>query len=83
MSKGPKIRSKDCPEGDKATWLRDQYTAEARAFYTKEHAGAVNALVNSAQASQDPNVVRRYEQLRALEEILELLTYNEQDRDDD
>ncbi len=83
MSKGPKIRSKDCPEGDKASWLRDLYTTEARAFYVKQHQQALDSLVMAAQASQDPNVARRYEQLRALDEILALLTYNEQDRDDD
>ena len=76
-------RSKDCPNGDKATWLRNEYTIEARAYYEKERVLAMEALVMAAQASQDPHVVRHYEQLRAMEEILVLLTHNEQDRDDD
>ncbi len=82
MIKEPKIRGKDSI-GDKTTWLHTQYTHDARAFYLKEHVLAQGALNNAAQLSEDPNVVRHFERLMAIEEILALLTHNEQNRDDD
>lgn len=77
------MRGKDAQTGDKASWLHSSYTLEARAFYMKEHVLAQGALNNAAQLSEDPNVVRYFERLMAIEEILALLTYNEQERDDD
>lgn len=83
MIKEPKIRGKDTPSGDKAPWLHDAYTTDARAFYLKEHVLAQGALNNVAQRSEDPDVVRHFERLMAIEEILALLTHNEQNRDED
>lgn len=83
MIKEPKIRGKDTPSGDKTQWLHDAYTSDARAFYLKEHVLAQGALNNVAQKSGDPNVVRYFERLMAIEEILALLTHNEQNREDD
>lgn len=82
MIREPKIRGKDST-GEKSTWLHDAYTHDARAFYMTEHSLAQGALNNAAQQSEDPNVVRHFERLMAIEEILALLTYNEQNRDDD
>lgn len=82
MIKEPKIRGKDST-GEKSTWLHTQYTHDARAFYLKEHARAQAVLNRACAASQSAEIARHYERLKAVEEILALLTYNEQNRDDD
>jgi hypothetical protein len=83
MNARPKIEGKDTPTGDKASWLHNPYTLEARTFYMKERNQAVQNLINASAASSDINVVRHYEMLMAIAEICNLLTYNEQNRDDD
>lgn len=83
MIKEPKIRGKNTPSGDKALWLHDAYTIDARAFYLKQHQEAQEALNNAAGQCADIFVARQYERMVAIEEILALLTYNEQNRDDD
>lgn len=83
MNNKPRIEGKDSPTGDKASWLHNPYTLEARAFYRKEQAAAAESLVNAAAMSSDVNVVHHYEKLKATVEICNLLTYNEQNRDDD
>lgn len=82
MIKEPKIRGKDS-RGDKTGWLHHPYTHDARAFYLKEHALAQAVLNRACAASPNAEIARHYERLMAVEEILALLTYNEQERDDD
>lgn len=82
MIKEPKIRGKDS-RGYKAGWLNHEYTLEARAFYSKEHAQAQAVLNRACAASPNAEIARHYERLVAIEEILALLTHNEQNRDDD
>lgn len=82
MIKEPKIRGKDST-GEKSTWLHDTYTTDARVFYVKQHQEAQAALNNACAASHDPSIARLYERMKAIEEIVALLTYNEQNRDDD
>lgn len=83
MNNRPKIEGKDSPTGDKASWLHNPYTIDARAFYVKERTQAVQNLINAAAVSSDVNVVRHYEMLIAIAEVVNLLTHNEQNRDDD
>ena len=82
MIKEPKIRGKDAGT-DKTGWLHHPYTLDARAFYLKQHAEAQKALNNAAGQCADIFVARQYERLMAIEEVLALLTHNEQNRDDD
>ncbi len=83
MIREPKIRGKDTPSGDKALWLHDAYTTDALVFYVKQHQEAQAALNNAAQTSLDPTIARLYERMAGVEEIIALLSYNEQNRDDD
>ncbi len=80
--KPPRIQAKHAA-GDKSEWLHLEYTIDARKFYEKQRGDALAALLGAAQASKDPHVVRCYGALAGLEEILSLLTYNEQGRNDD
>ncbi len=82
MIKEPKIRGKNSST-DKTGWLHHPYTIDARAFYLEQHRVAQEALNNAAQTSQDPNIARHYERLVAIVEIVNLLTHNEQNREDD
>ncbi|MEE9393412.1 MAG: hypothetical protein V3W41_12995 [Planctomycetota bacterium] len=82
MIKEPKIRGKNSA-GYKTSWLCDEYTISARVFYVKQHQEAQAALNSACAATQDPNVIRHYERMVAIEETIALLTYNEQERDDD
>lgn len=82
MKKEPLIRGRDSTS-DKTTWLHSPYTLEARAFYVKQYKEAQDALNNAAAQCSDIFVSRQYERMVAIEEVLALLTYNEQNRDDD
>lgn len=70
---------------DKSGWLQQPYTIGARVFYDKVRNEALQALINAAQKSRDPDVVRFYERYAAASEVLSLLGNNEQRglRDDD
>ncbi len=81
-SNPPKIKGKDSG-ADKASWLHGSYTIDALSFYLKEQQEAITHLISAAAVSQDVTIARRYEILSGITEIVNLLSYNEQNREDD